>query len=256
MTGMPQISAIAVLQMAIAGAFLYILLRVLRRGLEILPFRKVRRGCLRIFPLFESFTWLYYFVWSLGLFLQERLSYSIALWIVGASIAVWLSWFCLKDAVAGIVVKLQDADEGAVRLRVGSVEGRVRSMGYLTVLIELDSGETVRLPYSRIVGEPRWKRRLEEITNQHRFEITTVKDADVAVTLRKLRTSVLNSPWSSAREEPRVSLLRDEDRTYTFEVVVRGLGQKSLLAMEADMRTLYETGPALASGEPAKAGRD
>lgn len=232
-----RFSELGLLEAVLAATMLFLGLRLLRRLLAtVFAGGPHRVRFQRAFPIAESFVWFLFTVWSLRLVFGDPFFQSLALLILLAVAAMWLSWFAAKDFTAGLILRFQDAYEVDQQIRLGDVSGTISSIGYLGLDVERESGEVVKIPYSKIAGKLHAKRPPAELTNHYRFKMEVPKRFPVSETTRILRTSVLMSPWASLNKEPLIRRLAETEDAYIFEVGVHAIGTDHFQAIEKDVK--------------------
>ena len=93
--------------------------------------------------------------------------------------------------------------------------------------------------YSKISGQIHWKHHPETLSNYYRFQVTMPRNKSIAEAITDLRTAILGSPWSSPRQEPRITLVRETDKAYIFEAVVYAPRSAFVQSIEDDVKQQY-----------------
>ncbi|MFC1525934.1 mechanosensitive ion channel domain-containing protein [Candidatus Latescibacterota bacterium] len=245
-----RFSELAFLRAVAVGILMLAVFRLLYMGLNRLARRRRSRlPLMRSLPLLEAATGLLYVVWALGSVLERGLYYNAALFMVLAIAALLLTWFAARDWVAGIILKVEDAYELGQRLRCGEVEGTIRSVGHLSVEVELAHGERVKIPYSRVSGQMRALMSGDAPREHHRFQIDVEGPIEAAAAARRLRETIINSAWSALDREPQIRVV-EEGQTHTvLEAVVYAPGAAQAESLERDVRAQCGA-PWRGAGEP------
>ncbi len=232
-----QVSAYGLIQALVIGALLFLVLRLVQKGLRLPLFPAAyRRSLVRIFPALEAFIWLVFAFWSLYAVIRTRY-YATLAWLAVLVIAlVWISWFALRDYFAGLILKIHDDYEENQHLRVRDIEGTILKMGLLDVEIEQENSDKVKVPYSRILGEIHWKGERDEGGNYHKFAIRIPRNISIDSILEKLRLSVLNSPWAASNKEPCINVISSTEKEVNCEVGVYALNSDYFYVLERDIK--------------------
>ncbi len=221
-----QISQTAILKILLYGVVLLLLLRTVQKAVNLPRVKKLLGFPLyRVFPFIEMAIWGFFLLWAAQQFFQHRPFYS-AVWIgVLALLAVWASWFAIRDVIAGLILKAEDAYEINQRIKLPSVEGKIRRLGHRSLEIETADGQIVKIPYGRIAGAERILSDPRGTGRGYAFQISAPASMAPEQAAERLRRAALNSPWSSVTKEPRVRFLGEQEGRYRFEVVAYPLGE-------------------------------
>lgn len=221
-----QISQSLILKILLYGVILFALLRLISRLLLLPRVKKILDHRVnRAFPFIEAFIWTLFLIWASQQLFAGKPVYTVVLTGAILLIVVWASWFAIRDVVAGIILKAEDAYEVNQWIKVKEIEGRIKKLGYRSLYIEAEGGQTLRLPYGEIAGEQRILSDLRETSRSHAFSLEMPKTLSIEETAERLRRRLLNSPWSSPKRDPRVKYLGESGDFYRFEVVAYTLGE-------------------------------
>ena len=135
-------------------------------------------------------------------------------------VLIFVAWFVLRDYLAGVVLKSDGSMKVNDWIRVKNVEGRVTKMGLRSMIVTVDSGETVNMPYSAISGEISSKPNPSEDLISNTFHVKLGREPDAEATIQQIRKAILNAPWSSVRKFPEIKLTGDTREYFEFEITV------------------------------------
>jgi hypothetical protein len=220
---MPEVSTtqFELLKLILVLVTVFSTLWVLKFIINNAPIRKnIKSRITRAAPSIEAIIWLAFIIWSIRHLIQNDIWNSIGVMVVMLMVLILLSWFVLRDYLAGVVIKSDGSMRLNDRIRVRNVEGRITSMGLRSMIITADSGETVNMPYSAISGEISSKPNPSEDLISNTFNITIARHFDAAFTFNHIRKSLLNAPWSSVRKFPEIKLIKDSGDIFQFEITV------------------------------------
>lgn len=221
-----QISQSLIVKILLYGVILFVLLRVISRILLLPRVKKLLDYRVnRVFPFIEAFFWALFLIWASQQLFAGKPLYTVMLTGAILLVAVWASWFAIRDVVAGIIMKVEDAYEVNQWIKMKQVEGRIKKLGYRSLYVEAEGGQTIRIPYGEIAGEQRILSDPRETSRSHSFSLDMPKTLSIEETAGHLRRRLLNSPWSSLKRDPRVRYLGESGDFYHFEVVAYTLGE-------------------------------
>ena len=273
-------SSLTILKVLFFGAILYFLFAIIKKVIEMqfmapLRSKKVYRLGLNDFVLLaEVVSWLVFVSWSIQVFSKNNALYSFGLSILLLIILTGVSWSILRDFVSGIIIKLESTYSINEWLKVRDVEGKITKLGYRSLEIETEKGETVNIPYSIITKEMSIKSSRvlgTETIKSYTFELkvqptstppTPPKSGESATAYdnqveessstpesqsderggikeskEKIRKLILNSHWSSLKREPQIKLLEETDAGYTFQITVYTLDAKYFQEIESYVKS-------------------
>jgi small-conductance mechanosensitive channel len=131
------------------------------------------------------------------------------------------AWFAVRDVIAGIVLRAEHDLQAGSTVRAGDSAGRVQHVGLRSVEIEATDGQRVRVPYTRLAASPVAVSRAREEGGALRFTVSLQRRAgggrdDVA----RIRAAALHAFFASARRDPVIRLVHEDDRSRTYDVTV------------------------------------
>ena len=215
------LSEFAVLELFLAGLLLFAGLWVLKLLIRRLPIKRSYKIKVdRFLPMLEGLMWLGFLIWGVQLLVKDSFWNSIGLLLVSLIVLLMISWFLARDFLAGIILK----SEGSLNLndwiKISEVKGKVISMGYRSMVLETEVGETVNMPYTKISNEISIKPNPSEKIKSHAFKLSLSKDGDYRKTESQIKSTILNAPWSSVKKKPQVKLLDETDTRFHIEVII------------------------------------
>ena len=276
-------SSLTILNVLFFGVILYFLFVIIKKIIE-MPFMtplrstKLYRMSLNdVVLLTEVLSWLVFIFWSVQVVSKGNTLYSVGLSVLLLAILTGVSWPILRDFVSGIIIKLEATYSIDEWLKVKDVEGKITKLGFRTLEIETEKGETVNIPYSiitkemnikssRVLGietiktysfelnspppaQPKGGESASAQDNQGEgaFRLTQQKSSSqepqlkgrggIKETKEKIRKIILNSHWSSLKREPQIKLLEETDAGYTFQVTVYTLDTKYFQEIESAVKS-------------------
>lgn len=233
-----EFSQSALIKILLYGIILFVALRAIHRTLSMPRIKKlVGFRFSRIFPFMEAIIWILFLIWASQQFFREKPFYNVFLAAAVVVVIIWASWFAVKDVIAGIILRSEDAYEINQLIELNDLKGKVRKLGYRSLGIESENGDYVKIPYSRIAGQLRILSDPHQTIHSHRFTITIPKTCSPDEATQQLRLLALNAPWFSPKKEPQVKTIGEDEKNYRFEVVVYSPGATYFSKIENYFRT-------------------
>ena len=205
-----EVSAFGAVLFLLLAILLFGLFRFVRYLIKLAPMRKARRASLiRMMPTVEILVGLLYVLSAIPLVFKDHPDYSpLVLTIILAGV-VWVSWFAIRDFMAGIFLKAGKVCRAGDHVRLDGIEGRVKHMGFRVLEVISSSGDEIVVPYSRISKQS--IRRLPKVDGlaRHSFRIELSSLVPPMEAKQTVWRSALNDPWTSLKREPQVDVASD-----------------------------------------------
>lgn len=185
------------------------------------PGRKFMKSKLeRFLPIIEIVVWLIFTSWVVIYFLKNPTWRAIFLLTLCTVLLVIISWVAMKDIFAGIILRLDSSFNLSEWIKIKDINGKIVKLGYRTFELETGTGEMVSIPYSRVSGEIRTKPSVSEKIKSHSFSINLPKNDAIDETIKKLKFTLANAPWSSLKRLPTVKFIKESQDRYQFEIII------------------------------------
>ncbi len=228
-----QISGLSLIMILIVGALIYAVLRWVRSRLLSLQMSKRRRIIVdRTRPLIEAVTTIAYVLWAVGYLLGDHPLYTTI--VLGALVVgfVWISWFAIRDVVAGMLLKASELCLPGDHIEIGGVSGRVRGLGYRVVALDMADGNQAFIPYSRFSRETLVRKPVTDGVFRHSFEVTVPPGLGIVEGKKAISCHALNSHWHSVVKDPSIEV----DEEGVFRVTVFAVAANQGHRIEASVR--------------------
>ncbi len=183
-------------------------------------------------PLLEGVIWVGYIVYVLMALLDTNPITHIAFVIV----FLGASWMFFKDLIAGLVFKLTGKLKEGQLIQIEEYMGKITELGYLSIELELKTGEIVVLPYGAFIGQKIIRPNPSEQVKSHTIEIELSEFQPVMETMDMLQELVLYMPWSVVTKEPSVSVTERTETGHLYRLVFYSIDEKYFPDMEKFIR--------------------
>lgn len=228
-----EFSNVAIYRFLFFSIILFLAFRFLSGYLRFL-FRKkkVNRWIQMILPAVELLVWIVFFVWAIEFFMRKNQILALGMFVILLFMAFWVSRFSLRDIIAGVVFKAGSGIHLNENVQIGEYFGKVVKLKLHSLVLETEKGKTVFIPYNTAVDKIRLKPAAAETITSHSFEMHVPKGDDIIITMEKIRTAILQLPWSSVKREPGISLISETKSYYTLEITVYSLSKEYFYRIE------------------------
>ncbi|MFH1321857.1 MAG: mechanosensitive ion channel domain-containing protein, partial [Bacteroidota bacterium] len=286
--GLPSI----ILKLLIFGALLWLFFFIFKKFVILLPFRKsypaglmsyrvYRLSIKNIILIIEVVCWTLFAFWAVDIVFKGNRLFALIFSILLFFIFVGISWSVIRDFILGVIIKLERAFSINEWFKVTDshgrdVEGRIKKLGYRSLEIETEKGETVDIPYSVITKElvvsssrhigvetvKSYTFVMEVPKNifLHISSFVSLKDATDATgsvsgetpndnpetspvkmgfkeIKEKIRMLILNSHWASLKREPQIKLLEETNDNYTLQITIYTMEDKYFQEIESYLKS-------------------
>jgi small-conductance mechanosensitive channel len=207
MNGQFEVSALGAVIFLLLALLLFGLFHALRYLLKVLPMTKARRSALlRVLPTAELLAGLLYVLSAIPLVFKDHPDYSPIVLSVMLGGVVWVSWFAIRDFMAGVFLKAGKVCRTGDHVRLDGIEGRVKSMGFRVVEIVSASGDEIVVPYSRISRQSISRLPTVDGLARHSFRIDVPPGLPPLQAKAMVWTAALNDHWASLKRDPQVDI--------------------------------------------------
>ena len=166
----------------------------------------------------EFFAWIIWLFWLLHQWVMDPVMYTDLTFSLALIMFGLLTWFLLRDMVAGIIFKLQHNLRSQQSIQLGDTRGRLQRLGLTSLVLESASGEQCKIPYTRLINQTVTRYDASEVANSFDFQLQVPQSATKDVWLDRLQQQLLLLPWSSVKKPPTIYWKTEDANTFTFVI--------------------------------------
>ncbi len=202
------------------AATLIVLLRLAGKYIYLLPISKASKKIIsRGFPVIEFLSWLFFAGLVIISFIKQQSYREAVMLIVFIVIILTVSWFFLRDFVAGIFIRTDSSLEINARIKVNDIEGYISKIGYLNIEIMTGNGEQHKIPYSIMQGSViAYPGNEDNRYFKHSIVVECSKNKAYTTYLERWYVELLNSPLVLVSVNPVVSLVETTEASFFFKL--------------------------------------
>jgi len=201
--------------------FLFLFFRMLSYVLPLVfrnrPYYKLLK---KYIPFIEIFIWIIFLSKAYYKLSISNQVFSISSFLIIIIVVLYFSWFALKDYVAGVVFKTSGNVFIGDIVRIDKYTGEIVKLGYRTLSIETTKGEIVYIPYSKVITSSVVKINLAETIKSYSFKLEISKTNSLVDTIKNIKDSIINLPWSSVKKNPGVYLVEETNDKIILDITV------------------------------------
>lgn len=187
-------------------------------------------------PLLEAVIWIAYILYSFMLLLDTNPITHIAFVIV----FLGSSWMFFKDLIAGLVFKLTDKLKKNQLVQIDQQTGMIIVMGYLSLELELKTGEILVLPYGSVMGKKIIKPNPSEQIRSYTVEVEIPDFQYTIDTVSMLQELILYMPWSVITRDASVQVTERTTSGHLYRLVLYSIDEKYFPDMERSIREVIK----------------
>jgi hypothetical protein len=193
-------------------------------------------------PLISLFAWVGFIFWSVNYLFYDKSYYNFIVFALIVLIILSLSWFFVKDFVAGIAFKVQNNYAAGDNVQFGKISGRLDNLFLTHVSVYTSEGKLVKIPYSRLSNEIVSHKSKDGHTGHNKFVFKVPKSRDLVEIKENLYTLLINSPWRIPGKMPVINLKSEMNDGYEFEIQFETRTEQHLNFVVSSLRKKFLTG--------------
>lgn len=201
---------------------------------------KYRKSLKKYLPFAEFTVWIVFIIWSMRSFFKENQYLAIGLLVVVLSVAVWGSWFLLKDYIAGLIFKTGKEYKEGETISLSEITGKIKEFKTRSLEVETPDGKLIHFPYAKILNLNIEKGQQKGSAKSHKFIIKAKAKKDYEDLKNNLIKTILNLPWVSIKDVPKIRFINKENNVFVTEITVFSLEYKYFHKLEQFIREEYE----------------
>jgi hypothetical protein len=166
-----------------------------------------------VLTILELCLWTIIIFWSASIFLSARTYYPILVITLAVFFTAMLTWFYLKDIVAGYIFRVRHNPVKGQVLTCGAIQGSVKILGLSQLTVETEGGQWLRVPYSSVVTRslslqsPR-----HVVPGEVTLELSAYKWDSPAQMERMLKNVLAQAPWCIASKPINIQFIPEVNK--------------------------------------------
>lgn len=188
--------------------------------------RQSLKFLIRFFPLFELVSVLIIIFNAIDYLFSESNYYKLIVMSLIISFIAFISWFLIKDLIAGIIFRTGNNFRSGSAIQIGETKGKMLKMRATHIIIETHNGKTVKIPYSRVANETISEHSEEWVRADSLLVIIIAKNMSWRETEMKLKNILLTTPWRLLGSKPLIKLRTDEGQFFEVEIQLKTRNSK------------------------------
>ncbi len=175
-----------------------------------------------IVPVAINFVWIFFFLYSI--YLLAIINPLVTIFISG--LLLLATWNYVKDFVHGTMFKVQKGNVIGQLIKVADVSGEVVKMKNTRIHLQLESGEIVEYPYSKLSDSILAIRSNIEDYKKCTLRITAPLNKEIEGIKKKLRFHLFNIPWIVSNREIKIDVVGQDGKSLDIKISAYTLDEK------------------------------
>ncbi|TVR41710.1 MAG: hypothetical protein EA394_05395 [Bacteroidia bacterium] len=203
----------------LAGFLLFFMFQLLGRARQTFAQKKLwHRSAGSLLPLAELILWVAYAFWGIHLLFGNHIYFDLVVGIMVVLVIVAIAWFVFRDLFAGVLLKAEKALEPGQTIKTPFAEGKIKHLGSRSIELINDSGELVKIPYSRLSNELFILPPDNEDSLPHHLEIILQNNQNPDELRKRIRENLIAMPWVLL-PVPDITVIKGKDGVLKLHVM-------------------------------------
>lgn len=226
----------------ISGFILFAVLRITDKIMHSgLVYNKVHPLVLRVFPVLEFVLWFLYLFWALSGIFSHWDYYNILMHSVIIAVIIILAWFIIKDFVAGIVLKAEMPFHIGQNISLPGIEGKLKKLGFRSLEIEKNDGQSTKVPYSKLTGEMITCQSKSESSKGYETTVSLKSSINDEKACELIKKKLMLLPWALPSKKPYIELLEDKDKSKkTYLVKYFAINNQHAVKISQNLKSFFD----------------
>lgn len=191
-------------------------------------------------PMFTLIVWVIVAFWGVYFLFFEKPYYNFIVFSLIALVFVSVSWFFVRDFMAGVAFKMQNKYASGDIIQFGNISGKINELLITHVSIYTREGKLVKVPYSRLSSEIISQKSVSGSFDLNQYELKIPKKYDLVETQEIIKKMLFNSPWRISTKAPAVEFKSETSEEYQFEIQVETRNEQHFNQVIAHVKKHFE----------------
>jgi hypothetical protein len=235
-----ELGKYSLLLFIILSGLLFIALKALRLVLNRYAHEQgISRWIQQHFSALELAIWLIYFLWFLPWLYQKNVIYGIALSLIVFVILAWVSWFSIREVVAGFIVKNNPAIKVGNQIETEEKLCKIQRLNTQDIELKDETGNIRFIKYSHFL-QNKWTLMVDEELIFSRTIQMVLKKEQNTNHIEEINHFLLNQAHFALKHSPQIMKLKESEQELELKVTFYTLNSTQLGEMERRLRERFE----------------
>jgi small-conductance mechanosensitive channel len=203
--------------------------------------KRYHKAVLRGFPIVELFVWTAFILWLVSRAFENSDYIALATALVLFIFLLIISWYFIRDFIAGIILKTEFPFEINQRIFTNGNDGSIKKLGYRSLELEKDNGDIVKIPYSQIASASIHLQNMEDSLRGHETLIRASAKIPVITAKDLIIRELLLTPWAAINQTPSIRVIEQTDEVNTYSVHFHSVSSKHAASISQHLKAAFES---------------
>jgi hypothetical protein len=230
-----HISAFPLIALILFAVLLFVVLRIIRIITpNLIKREKARLSILRNLNLFELFIWILFILLIIPSFFKLNISLGIIISLILVIAILFIGWYAGRDFIAGYILRANIGFTKGARINSNEIEGIISEFYVRNLKLINDTGETLIIPYSNLIGKSLIIRNEDkERTSKHIRLNIKHKEENYDELIAKLKFMIMTHPKALLTPSPRINIVSQIDNITAIDITISARNTKGLAEIES-----------------------
>ncbi len=216
----------------------------LRRSLDLLPLpQDTRTNIARAFPVISVILVVAYCLFSITTFFGDYPAIlPIALLVVLVAFGLAF-WSVARDTLFGIFLRVEGSCQVGQKVRIGSISGRVVSLGSRAMSLETQEGDIAVIPYGSIGKDAIVRTSSAEQPAAHSLTLPLPSEGRREQLIATVHRAALENHWASVAREPEIRAMGEHLHITVYALDAQHIPDVEKAVTSAHRKATQETEP-------------
>ncbi len=203
------------------GTLLFFVFRFIPRIIRRVLNKKNMLGSFtRVYPFVEFILWTAFIFWAVQEIFRDKFYFTTIITGIVIIVMIIFGYYVLRDFAAGMVLKAEYIMKKGKLIKIGNTLGTITNPTYLSLELETNEHEKIKIPYSKISGEKIIMPNPTESLKKFVFNINVQRKINIISTKKQLEKKLLNTVWTAVTKKPDIKLIKENLETYDFKIII------------------------------------
>ncbi len=215
-----EFSNIAIYEFLILTLIIFVFFRIVNFLYPFIIPKNRRAVGKKIVIVAELLFWFVFFVGAIQFLMGKNQIFAIGIFILLIFTLSWITWYYLRDIFAGFFFKINNNLPDKKQITFENNKGEIIRKHLKHLEIETNNNELIFIPYTKLLNGvfSISEEQNENLNYNNTFIIEVKKTESLKETIKKIQTAILQLPWISPKNEPKILPISETKEFLKLEI--------------------------------------
>jgi len=168
----------------------------------------------------EIITWFVFLIGAIQFLMGKNQIFALGIFILLIFTLSWIIWYYLRDIFAGFFFKINNSFPDKKQITFENNKGKIIQKQLKHLEIETNNNEKIFIPYTKLLNGifSISEEQNENLNYNNTFIIEVKKTEPIKDTIQKIQTAILQLPWISLKNEPKILPISETKEFLKLEI--------------------------------------